>query len=279
MIGKVRRLLYLWGQCFQSMKTGTTYIPFLIYAMVQVLLLYALNNFGRSPLAYVLVPLVRRFFGEAALHYPNFYMILAPLYSQLNIVLSGLLGIVMVGTATYIFAAGYMNRRVSFGQALGAVMKKYGLLFLVWLLVSAMIFGVIVGFPYLLLQLLQPSYMIGRVVEMLGLMLGMLTTAVFSFTSALIILDNQKLLKSMTNTIALFKGNAGTTFLLVAIPTLFYFPISYLSRRVDLIISKFSPEMIVVILSAGIVITFISGYVQTSTITRFYLLLREQRKL
>ncbi len=277
MMGKVRRLLYLWGQCFRSMKNGNTYIPFLIYAVVQVLLLYGLNNFARSPFAVVLVPLVRRLFGEAALHYPNFYMVLASLYSQMNIVLSGLVGIVMVGTATYIFAGGFNNRPVSFGQALGAVMKKYGLLFLIWLMVSAMIFAVILGFPYLVAQLLQPSYMLGRVVEMIGLLLGILTASIFSYTSALIILDNQKLLKTLSTTLAMFKSNAGTTFLLVAIPTLFYFPISYLSRRIDLIVSKFSPEMIVVVLGVGILITFISGYIQTSTITRFYLLLKEKR--
>jgi hypothetical protein len=277
MMGKIRRLLYLWGQCFRSMKNGNTYVPFLIYAVVQVLLLYGLNNFARSPFAVVLVPLVRRFFGEAALHYPNFYMILASLYSQMNIVLSGLVGIVMVGTATYIFAGGFNNRPVSFGQALGAVMKKYGVLFIIWLIVSAMIFAVILGFPYLVTQLLQPSYMLGRVVEMIGLLLGILTASIFSYTSALIILDNQKLLKTISTTLAMFKRNAGTTFLLVAIPTLFYFPISYLSRRIDLIVSKFSPEMIVVVLGIGILITFISGYVQTSTITRFYLLLKEKR--
>lgn len=278
MMGKVRRLLFVWGQCFRSMKNGSTYVPFLIYAMVQVLLLYALNNFARSPFSYVLVPLVRRLFGEPALHYPNYYLVFSSLYSQLNIVLSGLVGIVIIGAATYIFAAGFAGRKVSVGQALRTTMQKYGILFIAWLMVSVAVFAVILGLPYVLMRLLQPDYMVGRIIDLLGLLMGILTASIFSYTSALIILDNQKLLKTMSTTIAIFKRNAITTFVLVAIPTLLYFPISYLCRRIDLILSKFSAEMVVVLLGIGIMITFIAGYIQTSSITRFYLLLTEKRK-
>lgn len=279
MMGKFKRIIWLWIECFKSMRNVNTFVPFLFYAILQVMLLYALNNFSQPLFSSLFVPMIRKFFGEPALHYPTYYLVLANLYSRLNIVLSGVIGILIIAIATHLFALNFRKEKTSFAQSLKTAMPKYGLLFLIWIIVSALVLGMIIGFPFILTKLLQPDYMIGRVIEIAGLLLGILLASIFSYTTVLIILDNQSFMKTLSNTVLIFKKNSVTTFLLVAIPTLFYFPISYIARRIDLIISKFSPEMIVVILGIGVIITFISSYFQTGAITRFYLLLNEKRNL
>ena len=278
MIEKFKRLIWLWMQCFRSMRNFRTFIPFILYAMLQGFVLYSLVNFVNAPFSNILIPLIRELFGESALHYPSFFFILSPLYNQINIVLSGFLGIVIIGMATHIFAVNFRANRPTLGQALKETMPKYGVLFIIWILESALSLAMIIGVPQILNELLQPEYRISRLIEMGGLLLGIIIGAIFAYTSALIILDRQKLLRSISQTFMIFKRNAFTTFFLIAVPTFFYFPISYLSRKTDLLISKFSPEIIAGLLGTGIFISLLLSYFQIGSITRFYLLQTEKKK-
>lgn len=278
MIGKLKRLFWLWVQCFKSMRNVSTLSPFLIYAIMQVLLLYSLTNFSQSPFSNVLVPIVQKTFGEAALHYPNFYLILTSMFSQINIILSGSIGIIFVGMATHLFALNFKDSKTSFGEAFKMTITKYVVLFLIWVIVSALTFLMIIGLPATLKQFFQNEYLLGRIFDFVGLLFGIIVTSMFSYTTVLVVLERKKLLQVISNTFSIFIKNPGTSFFLIAIPTVFYFPVSYLSRRIDLIFEKFSPEAIVTILAIGIVITFFSSYFQVGSITRFYLLLNEPKR-
>lgn len=278
MIEKFKRLIWLWMQCFRSMRNLRTFIPFLLYAILQGFVLYSLVNFVDTPFANFLIPLIRELFGEPALHYPSFFFVLAPLYNQINIVLSGLLGIVIIGMATHIFAVNFRKDSSTLGQALKNTMPKYGVLFVIWILESALTLAMIIGVPQILNKLLQPEYSMSRLIELGGLLLGIGISSIFAYTTALIILDRQKLIRSISQTFLIFKKNAFTTFLLIAVPTFLYFPISYLSRKTDVLISKFSPEIIAVLLGTGIFISLLLSYFQIGSITRFYLLINEKKK-
>jgi|GEM_PF-1650769 len=276
--GKLKRLFWLWIQCFKSMRNVQTFIPFLLYAIFQAVLLYALINFSRAPFSGIFVPLIQKIFGDAALHFPNFYMVLTPLYSQINIIFSGLVGILLIGIATLIFAGIFNNHKTSFGQALSITMSKYGALFLVWIIVAALTLIMILGFPKLLNKLLQPSYSIGRIFDMVGLLLGILVASIFAYGTILIVIEKQGIISALSNTFLIFKKNAVTSFILVAVPTFFYFPISYLTRKSAIIITDFSPDVIILLLGAGIVISLFGSYFQVGSITRFYLLLTQTPK-
>ena len=274
---KFKRLVWLWAQCFKSMRNVSTFVPFLLYGLVQVILLYSLINFNQSPFSSYLIPIIRKFFGEAALHYPNFFYILAPFYSQVNLILSGLIGVIIIGMGTHLFAVTFNGSKSTLGQAIKSTMPRYGLLFIVWILESALTIAMIIGVPWILNKLLQPEYRISRFIELGGLLLGIAMASIFAYTTALIVLDKQKLLRTLSQTFSIFKKNSITTFLLIAIPTFLYFPINFLTRKSVVLITKFSPEIIVLLLSTGVFISFISSYFQIGTITRFYLLLKEKR--
>jgi len=277
MIAKFKRLIWLWIQCFKSMRNVNTFAPFFIYSIFQVLLLYSLVNFSKSPFSNLLVPIVRQSFGEPALHYPNFYLILSPLYSQMNIFLSGFIGIVLVGMATHIFAFNFKNDKSSLMQAFKTTIPKYLVLFIIWIMITALTLVMIVGVPYILNKFFQPQYALSRIIDFLGLFLGLVIASVFAYTTVLVVIDRHKVVQALSKTFSIFIHNVGTSFFLIAVPTAFYFPISILSRRIDLLISKYSPETIVMVLGIGIVITFLSSYFQVGSITRFYLSLTERK--
>lgn len=276
--GKFKRLIWLWMQCFKSMKSVITFVPFLVYAILQVILLLSLTNFSQSPFSNIFVPMINKVFGEPALHYPNFYLILSPFYSQINIVLSGLIGIVIIGMATYLFAGTFNGEKKGFGQSFKMTLPKYGLLFVIWLIETVLTLLMIIGIPQLLKSFLQPDYRMGQIFEMVGLLFAIIIASMFAFTTILIILENQRLFQAISKTFLIFKKNAVTTFFLIAVPTLIYFPINYLTRKAPVLITKNSPEIIVTILAAGIFLSFISSYFQIGSITRFYLLLNQSRK-
>lgn len=278
MSGKFKRLIWLWIQCFKSMRKVKTLTPFLIYAILQVILLYSLINFSQSPFSGFLVPIVRKLFGEPALHYPNFFVILSPLYSQMNILLSGFIGIILVGMATHLFTVNFKDHKTSLSEAFKITITKYIVLLIIWILVSALTLLMIIGLPFILNKFLQPEYLVSRIFDFVGLFLGIIVASMFAYTTVLVVLERRKLFQAISNTFTIFIKNVGTSFLLIAVPTTFYFPISYLSRRIDLLFSKFSPETVVAILAIGIFITFFSSYFQVGAITRFYLLLNETRR-
>jgi len=276
--GKFKRLIWLWMQCFKSMRNVQTFVPFLLYAIIQTLLLFSLLNFSKSPFSGLFVPLIRSLFGEPALHYPNFFIVLSPLYSQFNIVLSGLIGIVIIGMATYIFAGTFNGDRNGLGQSFKITLPKYGILFIIWIIETAFTLLMIIGVPQILNSLLQPSYRLSRIFELVGLLLAIVVASIFAYTTVLIILDKQKLFQSIAKTFLIFKKNAVTSFFLVALPTLLYFPINYLTRKAPMLVTKFSPEIIVILLGTGILISFFSSYFMIGSITRFYFLLSESKR-
>ena len=275
---KLKRLFWLWIQCFKSMRNVKTFAPFLIYAILQVALLYSLINFSQSPFSSLLVPIIRKIFGEPALHYPNFYMILTSLYSQINIMLSGIFGIVFVGMATHLFALNFKDKKTSLGEAFKTTMSKYLILFLIWVVASVLMLLMIIGLPFVLKEFLQPQYLLGRIFDIVGLLFGIIVSAMFAYSTVLVVLERKKFSQAISNTFSIFFKNSGTSFFLVAVPTAFYFPISYLSRRIDILFSKFSPESMVTVLAIGIFIAFLSSYFQVGSVTRFYLLLKETKR-
>ncbi len=278
MMDKIKRIFWLWGQCFTAMGRVSTFVPFLIYALIQLGLLLSLADAVNSPLAGLYISIIRKLFSENALHYPNFFFILTPLYNQLNLVLSGIIGTIIIGVATMLFAGKFTDKTISVGQAFANTFSKYGALIVVWIIETILTLVFIIGLPYILNKFFMPDYRTGQIFELMGLILGILVVSMFAYTTALIVLNNQTIGASLSKTFKLFGKNGGTSFILVAVPSLMYFPLSYLLRKVNVIIDKFSPEMIAVLLGFGILLTLFTSYFQIGSITRLYLIQLERKR-
>ncbi|MBN2009287.1 hypothetical protein JW960_08065 [candidate division KSB1 bacterium] len=278
MFDGVKRIFWLWGQCFKSMGRVSTFVPFVLYALVQLGVLISLINFINPPFANIYIPIIKKFFNAAALHYPTFYVFVAPLFNQINLVLSGIIGIVLIAMATKLFAQKFRDEAGAFGEATGTSFKKYGSLFVVWLIETVLTLVIIIGLPTLLKKIFDPDYRMMQIFEFAGLLLGILVASLFAYTTALIVLDNQSIGESLSKTLKIFSRYSFTSYVIVAVPTLAYFPLSFILRKVDFLITKFSPEMITTLLGFGILLTFFTSYLQIGSITRFYLLVTERKR-
>lgn len=278
MLNWFKRILWLWYQCFVSMKNMKTFIPFLLYAAIQFFILVSIVNFVSPPVAFVYIPIIRQLFGDWALHYPSFFFILTPLFNQINFLLSGLLGVVLIGMATSMFADQFQSNQMSLSRAAQRTGNKYGILMVIWLIESILTMAAVVGFPYILDIFFHLEYQVERLTELIGLFLGIIITSLFAYTTALVMLSNCRLSESLSHTFLIFRKNSLTTFILVAIPTAVYLPVSYIAGKANVIMVKFSPETISIILGLGIIISLFTNYFQINTITRLYLHVTDKNK-
>lgn len=273
----MKRFIWLWLQCFKSLSPKTL-LPFFVNAVIQIFVVYSLVNFIHSPFSKIFIPWIRRFFGEGALHYPNFYYAINPLYNQMSLIISGLFGIVIIGIATQLFATNFRGGKPSLNTAFQATMPRYGVLFLIWIIESVCVYATILGLPAILNHFLQPEYRISRIFDLGGVLLGILIGSVFAYTSAIVVLERQGLIGALVRTISIFKKNVFTSFFLIAVPTFIYFPISFILRKSNYLIAKFSPEIIAAIIIIGIIVSLFTSYIQIGTITRFYLFINERKR-
>ncbi|MCD6166242.1 hypothetical protein J7K19_06010 [bacterium] len=275
---KSRWFFTAWKRCFQSIRHAKTFLPFVGYAVLQFVLLLVLVYFTYPPFASFLIPVVRKLYGEAALHYPNNFLVLPSLYAQFNLVLSGIVGIVVIGIATKMFEMIFKGSAPQLKSGVNATFPRYGQLFVVWLVETVFILLFVVGLPLLLRKHAIENYQLARVVRLGCMFLGILVGALFAYTSALIILDRKGIFGSIARSLSIFRENAISTFFLIAIPTLLYFPINYVSQQSRFLVTKFNPEIVGFVLAIGILVSLIANYLMVGTVTMFYLWVTGRRE-
>jgi hypothetical protein len=125
LVARTNILLWTWIQSLRSAKKLSLFIPFLLFALLQTVILVLFLFFYSLPLAGIFIPLVRRLSGESALHYPQLYMHLPRLFSIANVwLLNPLMGWLFIGAATFLFAAWYRGQFVDAGRGLSMALGR-----------------------------------------------------------------------------------------------------------------------------------------------------------
>ncbi|MCK4775221.1 MAG: hypothetical protein KAT30_10565, partial [Candidatus Krumholzibacteria bacterium] len=88
MIDLLLRYMKCWEEALAMLRSPSVLGPFLIFAALQFLLLVSLTLFSVSPLAVVMVPVVKLLGGEEALHYPMHMILLPQMYHQVYLPLA-----------------------------------------------------------------------------------------------------------------------------------------------------------------------------------------------
>jgi hypothetical protein len=262
---------WTWKQTAQSWRRPITLLPFTIYAVFQLLLLAGLVFFIYPPFSFIFLPLHRALYGEAALHYPNNFIVLPQLFDTLNIVLSGIMGILVIGVATLLFYAS--SNRQALKLNVTPVGKRYFHLFAAWLgetgLILLLIFGSVwLGAQYPSVGTYITAFRVGGVVFI---------SAVFAFTTALILIDQQPFWAALAKSAKIFASYAILTFFLVGLPTLVQLPIHFVLSNAATIVRKLNPEIIAFAIGAGVVSSMLSNYFIVGTITHLYRAVAHER--
>jgi len=262
--------IYLAG--LKSFKKPLLWLPFLLYALAQLLLLLALVYFYSPLISFAFVPMIKRFMGEFVLHYPVYFLFLPKIFSRANLLLGGIFGIITIGWATYLFFSYFLqDKRIELAEGLKVVFSKYLFLLGIWVIETAVLLGWFFFISRVGRGFLEGSFKRELAFEILSLGSGVLFYGLFAFTIPAIILSGRNIISALGLSVSIYKRNFFSTYFFVLLPNLLSLPFTFLNRRAAFLISKFNPEIIFLILVFGIAISMIAIYILISTLTRFYL--------
>ncbi len=270
---KANLFLWAWVQSAKSAKNLKLFTPFLLYGVLQGAVLTALVYFAYPPFSAILVPLLRRFFGPAALHYPQSMIILPDMFHRIDLILSGIIGVGVIGVATQMFATRFNGEKPQLKRGIRRVLPLYGILFLIWVLETALVLGFVVGLPHLLAGIIPLE---SRFLRVLSTLLGIIVGAAFAYTSVLVVWEGKGIGKALKGSFSLFGQNTFSSFFLVAIPTGLHLPFDWVLGKGNFLVSKFTPEIIGWLLILYIGFSILTNYFLIGPITGFYLLVKEE---
>jgi predicted small integral membrane protein len=251
-----------------SLRRPAIWFPFLIIALVQVLVLLLLVSFHR-PLAQQLgVPLVELLGGEPATPYPVFYLALPMMFGRASLVISVLIASVALGAATLLFARsfGFQGRSAPWPTAFR---RSPTLIILTVLLV-----GILMGLGFLRLSLpetLQYSRAGRWGIRGADLALLIVIQCFVVYTTAWVMLHGHSVWSALRDSIRVARRTLLPTLLVVGIPLILQFPLSYATGRADFFVAKFDPEIVTLLLATKLVGDLLMTFIIVGATTRLFL--------
>jgi len=272
---QMRSLVQAWKNSLQSLRQAQILLLFAGYALIQIAVLLALVFYAYPPFSSFFVPIMTKLFGERALHYPNNYIVLPTLFTWANLILSGFIGIVIVGAGTSLFSMKFSNKQVRVAAGLREIAPRYLVLFVAWLIETALITAIFFATPGLIAKIFVHSS--EWMVQLLSSCFAILVGAMFAYTTALIVLEKTGVFSAVGKSLSLFIKFPVISLLLIALPNLIKMPLEFLSGKTQFLISKFNPEMVGILLALSVIISIFANYFLVGTVTRFFLLLKDRK--
>jgi len=264
-------LIWSWSETWRAFRSRVALMPFTIYAAAQVIVIIAIVRFAYPPFSSFVAPLLRRAFGETALHYPNNFYVLRSAFGQADVPLWIFLGAATTASAVYLFGAFYEGRPERFGASWRAAGRRY----LPVLVVSAIVMGLsqlLTRVPMSLWgHLADESPMKFRLLRFGGVLGIIIVQALFLYAIPAVVLAGRRLGRSLADSIRLALRSPVATFLIVAVPTALELVPVWLVRQTRVIIVRFSPEFMIVVMLIWVAIVFVMSYAIAGAATRFFL--------
>ncbi len=270
LLGKVNSFILTYSEGLKSFKRFGLWLPFLVVALLQVIVLFILVSFFSPLLAWILVPVLKGAYGEAVLHYPNFYLFLPAVFNRANIIAGLLLGVVLDGAAALMFCDHFSGNRISFLGGLRAALSKYWRLFVLGLLGLPVI--LVMRIPFLLLgDVVTESPRRELALEVGCMILGVTYAGIFAYAVPGVIWRGKKTLAAIADSWRIFVGNFFSTFLFISIPLAISFPVNMLKRQGSVLITKFNPEIVIWLAVLGVFVSIFVSFLRSATLMKFYL--------
>lgn len=260
---------WAWRSALASVFRPVIWVPFLIVAGAKVALLLILMFFHHGLILPIGLPLIKLLGGEAATHYPIFFYALPTMFSRANLVVDVLVASIAGGAATMLFAraAGFADTHKAWGWA----WRCAPTLIPANILVMGLLFGVAALGRLVPHELVLQNGMVRWGIRGGTLLLFVVIQSFLVYTTAWVVLIGHKLGPAFRDSIRVALRTFLPTALVVALPALLLFPLSYAGSRVDLVASKFRPEVIVGVLCAQVALEILATFLLVGAVTRLFL--------
>lgn len=269
MLTQLNLVLWAWLESLKDLGRFRIWQPFLLLAVVQTGVVIGLTQFYRPGLSTLLAPLVERLSGPGGVHYPQFYLALPTLFSQVNFIIDLLVGSFCIGVAMLV-----VWLRVSGAQGGDP-----------WGLGRRRILALIlVRFPLLVLLYLVawqlPTVLFTDGVEVTGtqvrllrystFLVGALLETFFAYAPLFLLLERRGVVRAWKEGIGFLGRVPLATLLVVAVPSLLQIPTSYVLRRAGLVVETLSPELVTVLVVGGILVFAFINFLIVGAVVRLY---------
>ena len=255
---------------FAELGRPSTWAPWLVMGAVQVVLILLLWNFAHPALSAWMMPVVRALGGEEALHYPGLFRALPGMYATVDLVIGALVGSVMVGAGTLIFADRFLGRPASPGASLWEAGRR-GLTLIVAQLpfhLLALAFGLGLGGW---LESKNRSTMVAVIGTILTVAGSVVAQSLFFYVAALVMLEHRSAWGALRQAPRTWsRGFWAATFLGVLL-LLALVPFQILQGQAALIADRGRPELIAALALAQAVFTLLLWYLLSGSATLIYL--------
>ncbi len=240
---------------------------FILLALFQAAALTVVFLSHSEPFLSILGPIIRRFWGERFLHYPENFLLLPKLFGHAEMVVLTLAGLLATGIVIQLLAGGRAgNSRVTAVSAFTVTLKKYfGMAFL-WL---GLFFVLRTASRSILphLPALLPAHFAGLVAVFL------MTQTLTAFLFPSILLSGKNYWKSLGEGILLSLKNFPQLLVVLFIPVVVSVAVSFL-RSLSPSLSHDNPDFVLVILYVSILVSTAVDLYITSATAIFYLKVR-----
>ena len=249
-------------------KNPAVLIPFLIVGLSDFLILALIYLAPRPPLSALLAPPIRVFYGEQFLHYPFNLLLIPRLFNYAHIVSTAFIGVLMTGVAIG------MLKEVKQGLSPGILfnliksVRLYLRLLVIWLVMFGLVTLVFKSLP-LILQIKQRAAL--QIAFYAGFLISILIQTIFMYAMPAVMIEEKRTWLAIKRGVTFARSAFLPTLLLVAIPTLIYIPIIVLRGNLPVLMSKFFPEVVLILLGLGIIVSVIMDCLITCSTTILFL--------
>lgn len=265
----IQNVSLLYYEAVASLRRPRNWIPLFLFWLIQAILLTALTRFLDLPGAEQVGALLRSLFGEEALEYPRFYVLLPDMQRRLYLVLAAVLGVYLQGvTLLHLLgqhSGGKLRRRRPWRRAL----KRWPGLFMINLLSLTLFLGPL----FVVKQWLLPaigSAGPGRFVVLASYGLGFVVEIFLLYAAFLYVAFSSGWWTSVKSSLGFARSRFGTSLILVLIPFFLALPIQAMTSMRRQIVFGFRPELIYYMLLLASFLTLLVLFIQLSTVVRFY---------
>jgi hypothetical protein len=242
---------------------------FLLIAFLDVGALMSLFLAHSWPFSAILAPIIRTFWDDRFLHYPQNFVLLPKLYNHAHFVILSVFGVIVNGIVVKKIEGAVKGNKVHTSAAAVPVLKKYLGLLIGWL-VS---YGVFVFAAEKILGLL-PGNLPLQIAAGFGV--SLILQSLFAFILPSLVLGGRGFLKDFWDGIVFGFQNFIPASLIVALPVLIIVIFSFLKALAP-VYTRTYPEAVLWVLLVGVFVSLIVEIMVTVTTTLFYIKVRNRQ--
>ena len=271
MLESLNRFVAAWLATIRAMILPAVVGPFAALALLQGLVLWFLVAAPSPALGGWPIEVLRAWFGPAAGHYPAHYALMPFMFFRIVIVLYGVIGIVVYGTATGAFAGRIAGTGTGPRGFVGTAVGRYVPMFVIWLVTTAVVLFGISRLPDLFANWAFGSPRREVFIDILTRIMVIAFMSLWAYTTVALIVERASLFGAVTVSVRRCFRRPFATFFLLGLPYLLTVPFSLIATRSEYLVRQFRPETIAIALVLLIISQFVANILTCGSVTHYYL--------